>query len=224
MSKTRSQWRNSATLFAPSCNSSQVIAPLLSSSIFSNIFPRTFFSWTSSQSISFALLIMSLDLISAKVSTITATIRFSTPKTSVSKAPVKIMLVHGCNSMTGIATLPQLSPAMMVWNSVMFAWKTLENDLEQRLQSPQPSWSSISCTLGLMSSTARTAQTVMTRTKRRKDQKSVLKQLPIIWISFLSSLSMEKRQMIRRSRKMRHKRITRTVVKKSNFTPHHPRV
>mmetsp|Transcript_24566 Transcript_24566/g.55584 ORF Transcript_24566/g.55584 Transcript_24566/m.55584 type:complete len:225 (-) Transcript_24566:512-1186(-) len=224
MSKTRSQWRNSATLFAPSCNSSQVIAPLLSSSIFSNIFPRTFFSWTSSQSISFALLIMSLDLISAKVSTITATIRFKTPKTSVSKEPANMKAVHGAYSMTGMAMNPQLSPAMIVWKKVMFAWNTEENDLLQRSQPSHLPASAIACTLGSIISTAMTDQTVITRIRRRKDQKSVLKQLPIIWISFLSSLSMEKRQMIRRSRKMRHKRITRTVVKKSNFTPHHPRV
>mmetsp|Transcript_32689 Transcript_32689/g.97262 ORF Transcript_32689/g.97262 Transcript_32689/m.97262 type:complete len:211 (+) Transcript_32689:881-1513(+) len=95
MSKTRSQWRNSTILRAPSFNSSYETPPLASLSIFWNIWLHISFSLRSSDSISLPRLTMSFSRTSAKVSTTTAVVRFRTPKTSVSRDPRKMIPVQG---------------------------------------------------------------------------------------------------------------------------------
>ena len=49
---------------------------------------------------------------------VAATMRFSTPKTSVSSEPTKINAVPGYASMTGTAMVPQLSPAITLCGDV----------------------------------------------------------------------------------------------------------
>mmetsp|Transcript_16098 Transcript_16098/g.35316 ORF Transcript_16098/g.35316 Transcript_16098/m.35316 type:complete len:205 (-) Transcript_16098:748-1362(-) len=153
---------------------------------------------------------MSFSRFSAKVSTITATIRFKTPNTRVSSAPTKTTAVRGSSSITGIAILPQLSPATTVWKIVMLACQTEEKDRLHRSQDSQsPPLSAISCTTGLMISTAMMAHIVIKSINSRKDQNRVLKQLPIICSSRLSSLRMVKRRITRASLSKRHRRTTR---------------
>mmetsp|Transcript_63741 Transcript_63741/g.177269 ORF Transcript_63741/g.177269 Transcript_63741/m.177269 type:complete len:204 (+) Transcript_63741:935-1546(+) len=153
---------------------------------------------------------MSLERASAKVSTITATMRLSTPKTSIIMAEVNTMPVHGCASMIGIAIKPQLSPATIVCQSVIDASKTDEKERAHRSQSDHSPRSTNSATYSLNTSTVIIAQMLIISSKRRKDQNSVLKQLPIIWISFLSSLKNGNLIITRRRRRSLHSRITRT--------------
>mmetsp|Transcript_68016 Transcript_68016/g.176398 ORF Transcript_68016/g.176398 Transcript_68016/m.176398 type:complete len:213 (-) Transcript_68016:188-826(-) len=180
MSRTRSQWRNSATFRAPCSNSSKESSPLPSSSIRSKIFPSTVFSSISSQSMSSALEIMSFARFSAKLSTITTTIKFNKPNPIVKSAPAKTAAVPGKASITGIATKPQLSPATTVWKRVNIAVKTEEKAPEQRGQSFQTPCSATSCANGWMTSTAMTAQKLIANIRSRNDQTNVFRQLSII--------------------------------------------
>mmetsp|Transcript_54068 Transcript_54068/g.97397 ORF Transcript_54068/g.97397 Transcript_54068/m.97397 type:complete len:263 (-) Transcript_54068:798-1586(-) len=190
MSITRNRLWNSGTVRAPCSSSSRLSSPLLSSSIFPKILVRIFKSCSCSISMSIARAMTSLSRCSAKVSTTTATTRFSTPKTRVREEPTKIMAVQGCASMTGTATRPQLSPAMTVLNKVRFACITVANARSHvgqfSLQSPS---AASFATMGCSSSTAAMAQTVMMTKQNRKDQQSVLKQLAVIRHSLRSSFS-----------------------------------
>mmetsp|Transcript_53454 Transcript_53454/g.173928 ORF Transcript_53454/g.173928 Transcript_53454/m.173928 type:complete len:201 (+) Transcript_53454:427-1029(+) len=95
MSMTRNQFLNSRTFLAPSSNSSKLREPLPSSSIFWKMLASVDFSSTSLLAIVSARLATSFSRASAKLSTMTATMRFSTPKTSVMRAPIKTMAVSG---------------------------------------------------------------------------------------------------------------------------------
>mmetsp|Transcript_90496 Transcript_90496/g.260863 ORF Transcript_90496/g.260863 Transcript_90496/m.260863 type:complete len:248 (+) Transcript_90496:542-1285(+) len=95
ISSTRSQCLNSGTRPTASSNSSYDTMPLLSESILANNFRKTRFSHRSWCSMSVALVVTSFSRASAKVSTMTATTRLSTPQTRVSRAPTKTTADHG---------------------------------------------------------------------------------------------------------------------------------
>mmetsp|Transcript_56333 Transcript_56333/g.163395 ORF Transcript_56333/g.163395 Transcript_56333/m.163395 type:complete len:368 (+) Transcript_56333:270-1373(+) len=200
-SRTRSQCRNSGTRPTAACNSSSDSAPLPSTSILLNNLPKTHFSCLSCCSKSVALVVTSFSRASAKVSTITATTRLSTPQTKDMSAPTKTRELHGYASMIGTASLPHESPATTVWKNVMFAMNTEENDRRQRSQSGQAPRSYNSWTKGLMSSTASTAQAVMMNRRRKKDQNKVFTHPLIIWINRRSSLRVENPCIMWSSRK-----------------------
>mmetsp|Transcript_44934 Transcript_44934/g.121043 ORF Transcript_44934/g.121043 Transcript_44934/m.121043 type:complete len:285 (+) Transcript_44934:712-1566(+) len=144
ISITRSRCRNSATLRAPALRSSKETTPSMSVSILVKILKRSSFSFLSSYSISTPRLSMSFSLSSAAVSTTTAVTRLSTPNTRVSREPMKMTAVQGWCSMIGMAILPQLSPAMTVWKSVIFAWVTEAKDRRHLSQSAHWPWLSAS--------------------------------------------------------------------------------
>mmetsp|Transcript_131134 Transcript_131134/g.331064 ORF Transcript_131134/g.331064 Transcript_131134/m.331064 type:complete len:215 (+) Transcript_131134:313-957(+) len=113
--------------------------------------------------------------------------------------------------MTGMAILPQLSPATMVWKKVMLASKTEEKDLLHRVQSDHSPLSERSRIIGLTISTAIVAQMVIARIKRRNDQNNVLKHEPIMRSNFLNSFKMLKSLITRMSRSKRHNLMTRMI-------------
>mmetsp|Transcript_81095 Transcript_81095/g.262674 ORF Transcript_81095/g.262674 Transcript_81095/m.262674 type:complete len:247 (+) Transcript_81095:828-1568(+) len=217
MSRTRSQCRNSATRRAPSSSSVKFSVPPPSASILAKILARTSFSSASCWSMSAARLPTSLSRFSAKVSTITATMRFKIPNTSVSKAPPKMTIVHGSASITGTAMYPQLSPATTVWKKVTLAMKTDENERRHLSHPSQAPSSATFWTKGLITSTAITAQMVIVKRSNNKDQKSVFIQLPIICRRRLSSFSTAKRRMTLSSLSSLISRARRTTPRPVEF-------
>mmetsp|Transcript_106533 Transcript_106533/g.254342 ORF Transcript_106533/g.254342 Transcript_106533/m.254342 type:complete len:282 (+) Transcript_106533:771-1616(+) len=213
MSITRRRLWNSWSLRAPSTSSSKLIFPLPRRSIRSKTACKNFRSFSSSNSSSSAKLRISLWRASANVSTTTATIRFSTPKTRVSSDPTKITAVAGYFSMTGTAMSPQPSPAMTVLKSRRFASMTdcvARRHWGQSWKTPDSVFKS--CTRGFTTSTMNMAHTVIMRKQKTKDQAKALKHVAIMVTSFCSSRS---------ARVFRSKRINRTIRanRKTRSTP-----
>mmetsp|Transcript_90497 Transcript_90497/g.260870 ORF Transcript_90497/g.260870 Transcript_90497/m.260870 type:complete len:419 (+) Transcript_90497:542-1798(+) len=221
MSRTRSQCRNSATRSAAASNSSYDNAPLSSSSILANNLLNTRFSDRSCCSMSAALVVTSFSRASAKVSTMTATTKLSTPQTKVINAPTKMVAVHGCASITGTAIMPQESPAMIVLKNVMFAMNTEENARLQRSQFDQTPLPDNSWMMGLISSTATAAQKVITKARRKNDQNNVFTQPPTIWINRLSSFRNGIAWITRSSRNNRQQRNVRMMLAPCISMPAH---
>mmetsp|Transcript_54067 Transcript_54067/g.126949 ORF Transcript_54067/g.126949 Transcript_54067/m.126949 type:complete len:279 (+) Transcript_54067:780-1616(+) len=205
ISITRRRLWNSGSLRAPSISSSNVTRPLPSLSMRWNSFCRNFVSFSKSSSSSSARLSMSCWRASAKVSTTTATMRLSTPKTKVRREPIKMTAVSGCLKMMGVAIFPQPSPAMTVWKRSRFAWSTEEVETLQKplLQSSKTPSLSICSTMGFTTSTINMAQTVITTKQKRNDHNSVLRQVDIMVTSLYSS---------RRARIFRSNRISRKIL------------
>mmetsp|Transcript_123811 Transcript_123811/g.336239 ORF Transcript_123811/g.336239 Transcript_123811/m.336239 type:complete len:272 (+) Transcript_123811:644-1459(+) len=187
-SMTRSLCLNSGTASAPRRRSAKVTQPVSPWSILRKMRSRASLSLASSCASSRDRSFRSFSLASANVSTTTATMRFSMPKMSVQSAPTKTTAVHGCVSMRGTATSPQLSEATMIWKRVRFARMTEAKERPQLWQSGHAPWLCSSATSGCSSTTATLAHMVMTRSVRQNDQNSVWRQLANIWISFLSCL------------------------------------
>mmetsp|Transcript_4301 Transcript_4301/g.10338 ORF Transcript_4301/g.10338 Transcript_4301/m.10338 type:complete len:231 (-) Transcript_4301:412-1104(-) len=172
-----------------------------------NISSKYLVSLARLSSISSARFKTSRCLDSAKLSTTTATMRFSTPNTRVNKDPMKMMAVAGYCWMTGTATSPQLSPAITVLKSKRLACITEEVASRHHSQSAKRPCCWLRCkTSGYIHSTMSIAQMVMTMKQNTKDHSSALKHVAAIRTNFWSS---RKVLVLRKSRVNRKIRISR---------------
>mmetsp|Transcript_15598 Transcript_15598/g.41326 ORF Transcript_15598/g.41326 Transcript_15598/m.41326 type:complete len:220 (+) Transcript_15598:302-961(+) len=116
--------------------SSMVMVPEKSASISEQILNNSALVFLCSIFFDFANSSRSLDLASAALSTMTARIKFMMPNDTESTMATVMMAKSGCASITGTLIVPQLSPAMMVWNNESVESTTDLKPREQRSQSP----------------------------------------------------------------------------------------
>mmetsp|Transcript_110384 Transcript_110384/g.263075 ORF Transcript_110384/g.263075 Transcript_110384/m.263075 type:complete len:308 (+) Transcript_110384:213-1136(+) len=191
MSITRRRLWNSASFLAPSIKFCNVSSPVPLSSKRSKIFCKYFRSFLRLCSNSAAKFTTSFSRTSAKVSTTTATMSCSTPKTRVRREPTKMMAVAGWSCMTGIAIRPQLSPATTVLNSNRLAFMTEDAACKHsRPQSPKTFVRSCTSWMrGWTISTINMAHIVITTNPNRKLQTKVFRHVANMVTSFCSSFN-----------------------------------